>query len=255
MTKEIQRQLSQIEEDRDILILYAIESGSRAWGFESADSDYDVRFIYINTKQWYLSIEKQDSHIELPIEEDLDFSGWDIQKTLLLLQKSNPSLIEWLQSPIVYKSKPEFAEKLRSVSNEYFSPKPLLFHYLSMAKNTYKSYLLKPTVTSKKYLYAVRPILACKWILENNSTPPILFQDLLESELEDRDIRDIIDQIVSEKQNSNEKDTIPAVSELNDFISKNFSTIESAINSLSDELKIPTSKLDEIFMSELEDQN
>ena len=108
MKEEILRRLDQIEREDDVRIVYACESGSRAWGFESTDSDWDVRFIYVHPRDWYLSIdvgEKRDV-IERPINDELDISGWDLRKALKLLRKSNPPLLEWLSSPIVYKETP-----------------------------------------------------------------------------------------------------------------------------------------------------
>jgi predicted nucleotidyltransferase len=97
MKELICQNLSQIEADYDVRILWAVESGSRSWGFESPDSDYDVRFLYVNRPNWYLSIEEGRDVIELPINDDLDISGWDLRKTLRLFNKSNPVLLEWLQ--------------------------------------------------------------------------------------------------------------------------------------------------------------
>ena len=118
----IHTELSRIEKEERITILYACESGSRAWGFESEDSDYDVRFIYLHPTPWYLTIQKKRDVIELPIEKDIDISGWDVRKTLRLLRKSNPPLLEWLQSPIVYKKHSSFVDQLRDLMAEYYSP-------------------------------------------------------------------------------------------------------------------------------------
>ena len=109
MRKKIQTQLRRIEEEESIKILLAVESGSRAWGFASPDSDYDVRFIYIRRMEDYLKLEKVRDVIELPMDDVLDMNGWDLQKTLRLLYKSNPTLFEWFSSPIVYQET-EFAD-------------------------------------------------------------------------------------------------------------------------------------------------
>lgn len=102
MHSEIMNKLESIEQEHGIKILYAVESGSRGWGFASQDSDYDVRFLYIHPTDWYLSIEERKDHIEYPINDLLDINGWDIKKAFLLFKKSNPPLLEWLSSPIVY---------------------------------------------------------------------------------------------------------------------------------------------------------
>ncbi len=103
MRKKIKEQLRRIEDAENIKILLAVESGSRAWGFASPDSDYDVRFVYIRSLEDYLRLDATRDVIELPIDDVLDINGWDLQKTLRLLHKSNPTLFEWFSSPIVYK--------------------------------------------------------------------------------------------------------------------------------------------------------
>jgi len=101
-SSQIKAELARIEEDENISILWACESGSRAWGFESQNSDYDVRFIYLQRTEEYLRASDLRDVIEKPISDDLDISGWDLPKALRLFRKSNPPLLEWLQSPIVY---------------------------------------------------------------------------------------------------------------------------------------------------------
>ena len=111
-------EISRLEQAHDVTVLYACESGSRAWGFESEDSDYDVRFIYLQRTEWYLTIQNKRDVIEKPIDDELDVSGWDVPKALELLRKSNPPLLEWLQSPIVYKQTSSFIERLRKLMDE-----------------------------------------------------------------------------------------------------------------------------------------
>src|SRR5438105_459905 len=133
MDTRIQRELDRIETEQNVRILYAVESGSRAWGFDSPDSDYDVRFIYIRPVREYLRVSPPRDVIELPITETLDVNGWDIYKALELYRKSNPPLLEWLNSPIVYREKGELAADLRRLARDYFSPLRMTYHYLSMA--------------------------------------------------------------------------------------------------------------------------
>ena len=136
--REILARLKRIERDENVHIFYACESGSRAWGFPSVDSDYDVRFIYSRPMDWYLSIDEK--------RDDIDLSGWDVKKALKLLRKSNPPLLEWLQSPIVYKNKPVKTDLLKSVIEDFYSPKASMYHYLNMAKNNFREYLHGETV-------------------------------------------------------------------------------------------------------------
>jgi uncharacterized protein len=137
MRSEITEYLQRIEVEQDVSILYACESGSRAWGFPSADSDYDIRFVYVHPMEWYLSIQEKRDVLEFPICDNLDFNGWDIRKALRLFHKSNPPLLEWLGSPIVYQEKGDFANRLRELSKSYYSPTSCIYHYLHMAQGNY----------------------------------------------------------------------------------------------------------------------
>lgn len=124
MKNIIEEKLNEIEKNEEVKILLAVESGSRAWGFPSPDSDYDVRFIYLRKLNEYLKLETIKDVIEWQLDDVLDINGWDIKKVLQLMFKSNPSIIEWLSSPIVYRETVE-ANALRVLSKEYLS----LFKY------------------------------------------------------------------------------------------------------------------------------
>jgi len=136
MRKRIIQALQGIAETHDVRILYACESGSRAWGFASQDSDYDVRFIYVRKPEWYLSIdlEHKPDVIELPIVDELDVNGWDLRKALQLFRKSTPPLLEWLDSPIVYLENDSAAARLRPLAPTSYSPMACMYHYFKMAK-------------------------------------------------------------------------------------------------------------------------
>ena len=182
MRNMIVERLKEIEQRENIRILHAVESGSRAWGFASPDSDYDVRFIYVRPRNFYLKLEKTRDVLEFPIDDLLDINGWDLQKALRLLHKSNPSVFEWFKSPIVYKQT-EFSNEFISMMENYFLKKSGLYHYLNMANGNYREYLRGEEVKAKKYFYVLRPLLACKWILRTNTPPPMLFSDLKAAEL------------------------------------------------------------------------
>jgi len=175
--------LSEIEKTENVKIIYAAESGSRAWGFESPDSDYDVRFIYTRPKDFYLRLDKTRDVIEIPPDDILDINGWDIKKALILLHGSNPTLFEWANSRILYKTTPQWNE-VRKILNEYFKPKKALCHYLNMAIHNWQAYFKDDSVKLKKYLYVIRPLLACEWILKTGAAPPMLFSELSASVLE-----------------------------------------------------------------------
>ncbi len=171
--------LAELARENDVEVLFACESGSRAWGIESPDSDYDVRFIYHRKRDWYLQLHATYRDVIEETDGLLDFSGWDVRKALRLAYKSNPSLLEWLGSPITYVDGGEWARYLRDVMVE-FSPRALAHHYVSLAARQKKSYWTDgKDVRLKKYIYAVRPLMAVQWMSENDyGMPPIRFGDL-----------------------------------------------------------------------------
>lgn len=175
MEKLINTKLKEIEAKYDVKILLAVESGSRAWGFASPDSDYDVRFIYVHRPTWYGTIFPGKDTIEIMDKENnLDFSGWDLRKALGLLYKGNPPLLEWLKSPIVYQSMPEAVSELKTLSSGYYDVKSAIYHYIHMAYGNWKSYINdRNPVLTKKYLYIIRPLLACKWVEVHGTFPPM----------------------------------------------------------------------------------
>ena len=180
----IPEKLHEIEKRENIRIIHCVESGSRAWGFASPDSDYDVRFIYVRPIEYYLRLEKTRDVIEWQLDETLDISGWDLQKALRLLHKSNSTLFEWNNSPIVYKTTPEWCE-ISACIGRFFQKKAGLYHYLSTAKSNYREYLQGEQVKLKKYFYVLRPVLACRWILEKQTPPPMLFSELADACLDE----------------------------------------------------------------------
>lgn len=178
MEKKIIEKLKEIEKDKGIEILFACESGSRAWGFASPDSDYDIRFIYKHKAEYYLSLWEKPDVIEFMTVDDLDGSGWDLAKALKLLAKSNASLIEWLFSPVVYYKNEGFLEQIQVLAADCFSPIAVLHHYLGTTKN-FIEVCNAEEVKLKSYFYALRTALAGKWIIEKNSFPPVDFMELL----------------------------------------------------------------------------
>ena len=249
MREKIQEQLRRIEEKESIKILLAVESGSRAWGFASPDSDYDVRFIYIRRLEDYLRLDTIRDVIELPIDDVLDINGWDLQKTLRLLHKSNPTLFEWFSSPIVYQ-KTEFADKFRDLMMHYFSSKKTLYHYVSMAEGNYREYLKGDLVRAKKYFYVLRPVLACRWILDRGTPPPMLFSELIKEELP-VELIDVVNQLLELKMNSPEVKLIKRISEINEYLDESIPSIKSAVRLLDDSHTPDWSELNQLFLREL----
>lgn len=177
MEHHIKNKLLEIEKSHNIKILYACETGSRAWGFASPDSDYDVRIIYMHEPDWYLSLSDSKDTFELMLDDgELDITGWDFKKCLKLLWKSNGALLERLQSPVVYRDTEGFIPKFQSYADKCFTPAATLHHYSGMAKTSYSDITGKENIKLKKLFYALRAALACKWILEKDSIPPIVFK-------------------------------------------------------------------------------
>jgi predicted nucleotidyltransferase/uncharacterized protein YndB with AHSA1/START domain len=176
----IDRRLAAIERDHDVEIFYACESGSRAWDFASPDSDHDVRFLYRHPRDWYLSLSEQRDVIETPIEGVYDINGWDLRKALRLALNGNPVLFEWLSSPIRYLERP-LAGGFRDVAFSVFDPVKAYRHYFSMARGQRRTYLTGEMVRQKKYFYAIRPLLACRYLLMHRGIVPMRFFDLVDA--------------------------------------------------------------------------
>lgn len=251
MRSTILENLTRIEQEHNVRILYAVESGSRAWGFASRDSDYDVRFIYIHPVEWYLSIRDKRDVIECPISGDLDISGWDLRKTLGLILKSNPPLFEWLGSPIVYLDRYGLAECLRSMMSEFVSPRQCIYHYLHTARNNFKRYLSDDTVRLKKYFYVLRPILGCVWVEKHNTMPPTEFQRLYEDAGLALDLKDAIDGLLTRKTAGDELDKEPKIEALNNFLEERIAWYTAYVEGMP-RTKVDVDRLDELLRKMLE---
>ncbi len=245
MIEIIKSKLKEIEENENIKILYGVESGSRAWGFASPDSDYDVRFIYIRPKEFYLRLDKTRDVIEWQLDDVYDINGWDLKKALQLLHSSNPTLFEWNLSPIVYKTTLEWRE-ISKVFEKYFLQKNGLYHYLSTAKSNYREYLKGENVKLKKYLYVLRPILACKWIIDRKTPPPMLFSELVENYLEDY-MHEEVRKLLDIKMNSPEISTAKRIDKINEYIEKNLASLEDVIANYPPEQKNDWEQLNSLF--------
>jgi predicted nucleotidyltransferase len=175
--------LSDIEAAYGVRILYACESGSRVWGFESPNSDYDVRFIYVRPLREYLKIHDGRDVIATNVH-DIDLAGWDLKKSLGLMLAGNPHLMEYLTSPTVYISSRE-SDELKSMMEPFVSHRAMCYHYYGMARRNYMAYLKpeKETVSIKKYLYVLRPLLCVEWITKgragDHGVPPTRISELL----------------------------------------------------------------------------
>jgi uncharacterized protein len=247
MKKKIQEKLQEIARDKHVEILYAVESGSRAWGFASPDSDYDIRFIYKHELDYYLSIFEKPDVIEFMTSDDLDGSGWDLRKTLKLLAKSNAALLEWIFSPVVYYENEAFMTQLRSLATACFSPVACLHHYLGTTKN-FMDVCEQEEVKLKSYFYALRTALAGKWIIEKNSFPPVAFLELLP--IAPPHIQAKVKELIAIKAQQDEKYLHPKETIITDFLRETLSFNQENASSLKARMKM-NEELDGVFRNNI----
>lgn len=231
----IQAQLEAIEAEHNVRVLFAIESGSRAWGFPSPDGDYDVRFVYAHKDDWYLSLTPGRDVIELPIDGDLDINGWDIRKALNLLLKPNPVLLEWLSSPIHYRWNTTVCEALIGFSKQVTHGAACLHHYLHLGQRQWKVYIEgKDEVSLKKYFYIVRPAMAIRWLrLRPDSAPPMNFQALMAGTDVPQALQVRLLDLLAAKSRTKELGLAPRVPEIDEFVTGEFDWAASATSEVS----------------------
>jgi uncharacterized protein len=241
---ELMLRLTQIEREHDVNILFACESGSRGWGFASPDSDYDVRFIYVNKLEWYLTVHPQRDVIEIPISTELDINGWELRKALALLRKGNATLIEWFDSPVVYRQDAKFLSTMRSVIQTTHQADRSFYHYLHMAKKNYREHLKGEQVRLKKYLYVLRPILSCMWIEKHKTHAPMVFQTLVDELITEPNLQDAIEKLLVIKRQVRESEVGQAIPIINKLI-------ETELERLSD-IALPVDpKIDFLVLDEV----
>lgn len=250
MKETILNKLKEIELQKGVEILYAVESGSRAWGFASPDSDYDIRFIYKHDLDYYLSLWEQTDVIEFMTEDDLDGSGWDLRKTIKLLAKSNAPLLEWIYSPVVYYENEVFMNQMRVLAKDCFSPVACLHHYLGTTKNFMKV-CEQEEVKLKSYFYALRTALAGKWIIERNTFPPVDFIELLP--IAPQNIQEKVKELLDIKANQGETYLHPKEELITAFLQKTVEFNKKNAAGLESGKKISI-ELDAFFKSKILNQ-
>lgn len=253
MREEILKELDRLESEKNIKIIYAVESGSRAWGFSSIDSDWDVRFVYVHTYEWYLSVEEKKDNIEIILPNDIDLAGWELRKALLLFRKSNPPLLEWLRSPIVYREALSTANRLKEATAVYFNPKSCLYHYLHMARRNYEAYFTDEIVRVKKYFYVLRPLLACCWIEKNKEMAPIEFDVLMDAEIPAGKLRLEINALLDRKKTGEELDKENRIKTIDDFIENKLEHFNEYLTGYSFKNTPGYNELNEIFRQTLKE--
>jgi uncharacterized protein len=214
----IQNTLETYAKSQGIDILYSCEAGSRAWGLSSPDSDFDVRFVYKRPIQEYHRIDEPDNLLSFCIDPsapgnnsgtEFEFVGWDIHKALNFLRKSNPTMLEWLYSDIIYSMDDSFdaVMRLRDIATPSVHA-----HYMSMARHNYHQYIENPlkkgeTVRTKKYLYAANPLCRALYCRKYHAFPPMDFDSVLRSLTLTDTVRNALLQLVEEKRRGNEFST------------------------------------------------
>lgn len=249
VTREIRKKILEIEEKEQVKVLHAVESGSRAWGFASPDSDYDVRFVYVRPLESYLKLEKSRDVIEWQLDQVLDINGWDLQKALIQFHRGNGTLFEWSNSPIVYQTTEEWS-RIYERAKSYFSVKAAAYHYYGTANSTYWEYLQGEKVIYKKYFYALRPLLAGRYIQEYKCPPPVLFEELMKLNLAE-ELRQGITELLEIKQKSDEREKGVRLPVIHEFITGELKRQKQFVESLDDDRAADWSHLNDIFLTTL----
>lgn len=248
----VEQKLREIEEKEQVRILHAVESGSRAWGFASPDSDYDVRFIYVRDRKEYLKLQNTRDVIEWELDETLDINGWDLKKALIQYHRSNASLFEWAGSPVVYRTTKEWAE-IHKQAASCFSLKASMYHYYGTAKSNYLEYLQLELVKYKKYFYVLRPILALQWLEERKCPPPVLFEELLNQKL-DENVREAILKLMEIKTQAPESKEGASILHLNQYIEERIAYYKKLLEQMADDRTGGWEQLNQLFFTCLSQQ-
>jgi predicted nucleotidyltransferase len=251
MEARIRERLAALEIEHGFRIVYANESGSRAWGFASADSDYDIRFVFVWPRDRYLDVALPPETVELGVDEDLlDISGWDLRKALRLFRKSNASVTEWLYSPIVYHEERNLIDRWRSLTRKVFAPKTSAAHYSGLGKNMFGTIKAAEKTTAKTYLYALRAVLAARFVLEQSRPAPVAFEELLKEVELDLALREEIEVMVRQKAVGAEADDIVRSERLDRFITE---ALDEAARVDNLESRVAgADELDQLFRSAIE---
>ncbi len=246
MHEIIRSELQKIEQQYGVRVLHAVESGSRAWGFASPDSDYDVRFVYVRPGADYLRLDEPRDVIEWKLDEVLDINGWDLRKAMKQFARGNATLYEWSYSPVVYLTTPEW-EIISDTAKAYFSEKAAVHHYYGTAMTTYSGYLTGEQIRYKKYFYALRPLLAAIWIERTHQIPPVLFDELMKMDIEP-ELRTAIEDLLERKKVTTEGEHNPQIPAIQAFIQDELQRQRAISNALPDDRNTDWSALNRCFV-------
>jgi uncharacterized protein len=245
--------LYKVESEHRLSVIYALESGSRAWGFESQNSDYDVRFLYVRPVKWYLCVEKRDDVLELGTSEDIDLSGWDLRKSLLFLRQSHPVLLEWLRSPVVYVEPSTIVQQMREIGEEFFAPRASVHHYVGWAERMLHRYFQHSDLAAKRYFYVMRPILCCRWIQTIGGQPPLRLQELITAIEMPTETQLAIETLIERKRAGYELDSMGRIPVLDHYISEVLPQIKAFLVTLPKPEYVPFELLNPLFYQALDE--
>lgn len=245
----IRARLSELESSEHIKIILAVEAGSRAWGFSSPNSDYDVRFIYIKEQKEYLRLEEIRDSIDGQQDAHLDIEGWDLRKVLRMIYRSIPTVHEWFSSTMIYRETQE-AEELRRLLPEYFSIKKCAQNYLHSASMHFRTYFRDEEVWLVKYFYLLRPMLQVKWMLEEGSIPPVLLEDLVKAKMAE-EWKAYILELLEKKKVTSELGKARKNKPLNAYLALRLEEMEEQVNAMKEEKKKSWDHLNQYFYSVL----
>jgi len=222
---EVDTRLAGIEREQRVAIGLAIESGSRAWGFPSPDSDYDCRFLFVRPAEDYLSPWRKRDVIETPLVDDIDLNGWELGKALKLLLKGNAVVIEWLMSPIVYDGDARFRDDLTEFAYRWSSRDGVMRHYLHLGERQRRTYFADgKDVQLKKLFYALRPAAALRWLRlhTDRAVAPMHFMTLMEQSDPPADVLATALELIRLKAKTRELGSGPLPPEIEAFVDREF---------------------------------
>lgn len=252
-TNAILDEIRYIERSNDVKVLFACESGSRAWGFASEHSDFDVRFVYVRPVFDYLKLESQRDVIDwrldaenFPCGVDFDSTGWDLVKFLRLLRASNPSTIEWLSTETPYYEDSRFWE-VKKLLESCFEPRASAMHYYGMAKKTDLRQMKADLVPAKKYLYLLRGVMAADWVILRLKPAPLVFNELVDAILP-RALHSEVDHLLEVKTGGDEKRLVRHSKPLDEWILAHLDAIPEEARLLRRREKPDWEVFDKIFL-------
>lgn len=246
----VEQRLCHIEETAQVRILYAVEAGSRARGLAGPASDYDVRFIYVHPRDWYLAIDRasQRDVLEYPIEHNVDIVGWDLRKALQLFAQSNPSVIEWLLSSVIYRHNEVLQDHLCTLFPQVFNPIKNMHHYRSIAQKNAQKFLKQTPVPVKKYLYIMQALLCVNWLERYQTPAPISIYELLHLLDGKGKIRQIMDELILQKRNGCHHLPVGRSLQLDQFIHAELSRLANRCWPSINPLPSSMSELNQLFL-------